>query len=249
MNNKMNDKEFKNTIELILEEIDPEMFGSASDVYDQLSSTKKSLSDVEANFTRELRKLNAMLAGAIQKAQPGLTVQLARDGSVGVGYHRSRSNKRLNFRPDIENRCWKTGDTPFEKRYKKYYGDNLGMGLEAMGTSIAQYFTKTYKSLEEDKEKGKLIVEDIDLEQYPRFSDTVISTGTVEGAGVVARLQSAFDELKIAKEFAQRCNMTDLADAINRIGIETAEVLTKLTGEDENEEQDNKIDAAYQGMV
>lgn len=236
--------EFEQNLEELLnnlgQEQEPEhqmdVYGSARERLTELNNLKQALKELENKYLAEVGGLNMSLAGEIRKFKPALTVKLGRDG-VGVSYHRSNA-RSVMLRPDVKSGCWSVGDSPFERQFSKHYGENLRMGLESIGRSIADHFTKTYKTLGEDiVGEGSMIVEDITPASPADNDDNVIGTGTVEGAGILSRLRGAYGELRVAYDFAKRSGEDDIRKEINKIGSELIDLVNKIRGpkDDEND--------------
>lgn len=219
-----NPEEFNKELDTILENVEAiDCFTDAMSVLERLNQARQAVSTVEAEHKNCISGLNSQLAGEIMKAQPGLTVRLGRDGNVIVTYARGPS-KQMVLTADPSQRRWNVGDSAFERNYVKYYGNTLAQpDLPAIGSSIARYFTNSFKTLkgkglaEEIYGKGKLIVED------------EVNTNTVPGAGVLNRLNAAYGELKAAYEFAQRSELgEEIIKDINKMGSDIINLAKKL---------------------
>jgi hypothetical protein len=232
----MLDKEtFDRELNVILEDMQAtdiaDAFAEVIAALQEYDSAQEVLDTSQRTYNGHVNQLNSSLAGEIRKNQPGLTVKLGRDGSVTVSYHRSGS-KQMCLTPNVRNQSWGVGQSAFERNYAKYCGESLNVDLPSMGKSIADYFTRSYKSLGEGTvEEGKLIIEE------------VVDTNTIAGAGVVNRLRAAYGELKVAFEFAKRAGLSqELIDELDGIGGQLIALAGNIAEEPEECEEDIDYD-------
>jgi hypothetical protein len=101
--------------------------------------------EAEAGLRQQVESLNSRLALEIRRHNPALAVTMGRDGNCIIQY-RSRGN-RLNLRADPDGQVFECGVTPFERRFRRYHGHTLGLGVEVLGEAVAQYFRQNYRSI------------------------------------------------------------------------------------------------------
>lgn len=134
-------RELEPQIDLLLE--DEDIFGPALEAdanHRQALRQQKDANDILAD---ELDALNALLARQIRRKEPRLTVSL--DNGLIVSY--KHHPNRIRFQPNVSNREFTVNDSPFERRFRRYYGHTLGSDIGVIAQSVADFFRSNYRSL------------------------------------------------------------------------------------------------------
>lgn len=132
---------FEQSIDVILEDIS---FESASEALEDVNTKKIEANDAEKKLQQEIDALNGQLAIKIRRAEPRLKIILDRHGNCVVRYKRFRNCLVLTADPKTNG--FKCGDSPFEKRFRRYHGHTLAKP-EVLGDAIATFFRQNYRSL------------------------------------------------------------------------------------------------------
>ena len=138
---------FGQAFDVLLEEAD--LFGPAYSTWQKFSEAQNTTKDIQSDLQRDIERIHQQLALEIRRNNPALTATMGRDAKkspvLTIGY-RNYGN-RLTFKADPQDRSFMVGDGAFERRFKRYYGHTLALGIETLGKSISDFFNQTYKSL------------------------------------------------------------------------------------------------------
>jgi len=139
----MSQRLFGKTVDVILE--DAESFMPASEALEQLSAAEQAVGEAAVKLRQEIDALNSQLALQIRRNSPSLGVSMGRDGHCVVGY--GRGNKHLRMCADPSSGCFTCGDSPFERRFKRYHGHALDTDANVLGRAISDFFKQNYRSI------------------------------------------------------------------------------------------------------
>ena len=134
---------FGKTVDVLLE--DSNLFEPSAVALQRVGDAKEALSHAQDELRREVEFLNSQAALEIRRVAPTLSVSLSRDGDCVIQY-RGYANQ-LRLRADPTNGRFVCGDSPFERRFKRYHGHTLDLGPEVIGKAVADFFRQSYRSI------------------------------------------------------------------------------------------------------
>lgn len=134
---------FQQQVDVILEDI--ELFEPVSDAFRTVQDAKMATREAENTLAQEVDALHNCLALEIRRASPALNVTMGRDGHCRVCY--KNYNNILSLCADPENECFTVGDSPFERRFRRYHGHCLNCEPRVLGKAVGDFFRQNYRSL------------------------------------------------------------------------------------------------------
>lgn len=139
----MNDK-FTKEVDRILSE-NSDIFKSACEKRREIQNKKKQIEDLELEMQSKIDLCNGALGAKIRKHKPQLSCILS-DGILVIKY--KDFNNKLHLCPDLDHDRWEiTGDSSFERRFKKYHGSSLTSDIDELAKEIAICFAEQYRTL------------------------------------------------------------------------------------------------------
>jgi len=139
----MTNEIFEHAVDLLLEETS--MFIPAAQAQATLDAAHERVAAAERDLKRQIDAVHNQLALEIRQHNPALDVVLGRDGHVVVRY-KNYSNV-LHLYADVESKKFELGNSPFERRFRRYHGYTLDLGFEILGRAISDFFKQSYSSL------------------------------------------------------------------------------------------------------
>jgi hypothetical protein len=134
---------FSKAIDVILE--DTEFFVPASEALRKLADAQKVVKEAEQDLQEQIETLHNRLALEIRRENPALNVIMGRDGACTVRYRQFGNALRFNADPETQN--FSCGATAFERRFRRYHGHTLDLGVSALGEAVAKFFKQNYRSI------------------------------------------------------------------------------------------------------
>ena len=139
----MTRKLFSKTVDVILE--DTEFFVPATEALQKLSDAQEVVKEAEQDLQEQIEAIHNRLALEIRRENPALNVIMGRDGSCTVKYRQFGNSLRFNADPETQQ--FSCGNTAFERRFRRYHGHTLELGVSALGEAIAKFFKQNYRSI------------------------------------------------------------------------------------------------------
>lgn len=133
----------KHKLNTILE--NSELFKPATQALDEFKDAKNAMTEAERKLSEEIETLNNRLALEIRRANPELNVVLTREGKCAIKY--KNYNNVLTLKADPTNNQYITGESRFDKRFRRYHGHTLNSTPEILGEAVSRFFTQNYRSL------------------------------------------------------------------------------------------------------
>ena len=131
----------------ILEETD--LFGPAKTTWQEFNKTQEVMQDAKAKLHRNIERIHQQLALEIRRNNPAITVIMGRDARgnpILTVKYRDYKNI-LTFKADPQDKAFMCGNSPFERRFKRYYGYTVALGIEHLAESINRFFSQNYVRL------------------------------------------------------------------------------------------------------
>lgn len=136
-------KLFIQSIDMLLEEAD--LFSGAEAAQQQLDTARDQVRSAEAALQSEIEAINNTLALKIRRLSPSLTVTMGRDGNCTVRYR--NSGNFISLKADARGHGFVCGNSPFERRFKRYHGHTLDLEVDILAKAVSDFFKQNYRSL------------------------------------------------------------------------------------------------------
>lgn len=133
----------ENSLNTILES--SSLFEPASEALGELHNADEALNKAKKKLDEEVDTINSQLALEIRRANPALNVSLTREGKCVVKYR--HYNNYLTIKADPQNRRFVTGESVFDRKFRRYHGHLLESAPDTLGQAVAMFFKQNYKSI------------------------------------------------------------------------------------------------------